>query len=209
MDLSASEMLEIGLVSDWADRFPPGGKGVRTGPACVMTYAQEIRESTKESNMGDFLKLDMEAFVARMALVRAWSQEKSMAKWRELVSDKRVKRDTMGPAEFPLRLWIDPVLAVADKFRVANERSQSKAIREEGKIAKGKNQESMKAALTAELNKGHDDYSAGSAANLLGYQNPYSEALERGSLTGSSSVADVPDHLRDCFLRACGLQIPF
>ena len=182
-------------MSDWASKFCGQGKGVKAGPAVLVSYLKEIRETTIEADYSDWIKLDVEAFVRHMDVKRGWCEERALAKWRELQADKKVKRDLRGPKEMPLRLYVDPVLACNDFERRGREHREEKIYREEAKQKKGfANDLAQKASLIDELARGHSEYSGGSAAAMAGESNPLAEALAPGSFTSDAAV-DVGEEL--------------
>ena len=155
----------------------------------LTTFLKETKAATVQGDYGDFLKLDMEAFTQRMSQVRGWTLEKSMAKWRELVNTPSVRRDMKGPVDFPLRLFVDPGLAVAEFQRVGTEQREEKILRDAWQtrhIGAEHRDDVM-----SELTRGHGNYAPDTAAAMAGQSSSFSEELPAGAFTALPSASVV------------------
>ena len=169
-------------------------------PKVLTTFLKETKAATVQADLGDYFKLDMEAFCQRMSLVRGWALEKAMSKWRELVNTPTVKRDMKGPVDFPLRLYVDPGLAVAEFQRVGTEQREEKCLRDTWQT-RNISAESRD-DVAAELTRGHANYASDSAAGMAGQSSNFAEPLAAGAFTQIPSMQSE-DRLYDMSVGLC------
>ena len=122
--------------------------------------------------------------------------EKSMSKWRELLGNPSVKRDMRGPVDFPVRLYIDPVLAVADFQRVGTELRDSKVLQDHWK-PKTMSADTREEVM-GELTRGHQSFSCDTAAHAAGQVNLFAEPLPSDALTQLHRSTPEAEQERHC-----------
>ncbi len=143
-------------------------------------------------------KLDYEAFVRKMDLVRGWDAQKASSKWEELRDDKTVERDNQGPSTMPLRLFVPSWLLADDKVEIRKGKCEEKQVVRSTAPKKNMPEDAVE-QMCLELGRGHTrDLLGGSS--LSSFTGTFAQPLPLGALTAEGSARSAAE---DLVLSAC------